>query len=98
MSITIRKTAVQTGAGASDVPQNRVLRADVRGRRADSDGRRLLDMSGVNIFSVAGRSSLSALQFADRDGWRWQLMIGLGRTLLFVATFWALAMFVDAFG
>ena len=100
MSITTRKTPVQTGADPSDdAPQDRVLRDDVRGHQADSDGRRHVDLSGVNVFSAAGRNSLWApLRLADRDGWRWQLMAGLGRTLLFVATFLALAVLVDAFG
>jgi len=34
----------------------------------------------------------------DRDDWRWQLMVGLGRTLAFVGIFFALATLVDALG
>ena len=35
---------------------------------------------------------------ADRDNWRWQLALGLGRTVLFVAVLMALATLVDALG
>ena len=44
------------------------------------------------------RGHVEGQTMVDWDDWRWQLALGLGRTVLFVAVLMALATLVDTLG
>lgn len=100
MSITTRETAAQHRAPAAWAGRTRVIRNARGGQAGGSAAARHLGSSDIKAISAgAGRTSLRApVEWADRNSWRWQLMVGLGRTLLFIGIFFTVAAFVEVLG